>query len=298
MKNSVFTKAAAVTAGLATVLTLTAGAPAFAKPKIQSNGASHSHAQHVAKPKSAIKPKADHPAKPVASSVATATQAFTVTNVPASFTSADELGRVVGFKVVVLPADATVAPAVLPAEPGKGDGRGKPIKNLVDPSDTNAPAVLATGTLSGNLYIKAGRVAGVTNLGIYPMVRADEKTGLAAQSGTPVFVVRTTAVDGSVTLSGQSGPVTLDLGLNTGTILAPQTATVVVPSDGKTYQLEITNADGKLVRIVAVTGVGTVTVNLPRLKPGSYSIALVAQTATGTFTIGDNGALGGPLNLG
>ncbi len=297
MKRSVFTKAAAVTAGLATVLTLTAGVPALAKSKGESKDASHSNSQqHVAKPKAASKPKADHPAHPVAASIATATQAFTVTNVPAIFTSAEELGRVVNFKVVSLPEEATAAPAVLPAEPRKGEAKG--MKGLVDPSDKNEPAVLATGTLSGNLYIKAGREAGVTNLGIYPMARADAKTGLAAQSGTPVFVVRTTAADGSVTLSGQSGALTLDLGLNTGTIRVPQTATVIVPDDGQVHSLSITNAQGKLVKNVAVTGVGTLTVNLPRLKPGNYSIALVGTAATTTFTIGENGALGGPLNLG
>ena len=285
MKRSIFTKAAAVTAGLATVLTLTAGVPALAKSKGESKGASHSNSQQHG-------------------SVATAAQAFTATNVPAIYGSAKELHEVVIFKVVALPADATVAPAVLPAEPvkgkakGHGKPKGEPMRNLARPSEANPPATLSNGTLSGNLYIKAGREAGVTNFGIYPMVRADKKTGLAAQSGTPVFVARTTAADGSVTLSGQSGALTLDLGLNTGTIRVPQTATVVVPDDGQAHSLKITNAQGKLVKNVAVTGVGTLTVNLPRLKPGSYSIALVAQTATGTFTIGEDGALGGPLNLG
>lgn len=290
MKNPILKKGLATAAGLATVIALSAAsAPALARGNHDSNSGPHSsnHSLGVS----------SHPLiKPLKGKAQTVTQAFTVTNVPAIYTSAAELRKVVDFKVVVLPADATEAPAVAPRV--SKEGRDRAVKNLFDPSRQVMDAVLTDATLSGNITLKAARTAGVTNLGIYPIVRADKKTGLAAQAGTPVFVIRTTAADGTVSLSGLSGPVTIDLGLNTGTILAPQVATVNVPDDGKSYALDIINEDGKIVRVIAITGVGSVAVNLPRLKPGSYTVDLVVKSASSSFTIGTDGALTTPLLLG
>ena len=290
MKNPILKKGIATAAGLATVIALSAAAaPALAKGNHNSNSGSHSSSHSNSA-------SASHSSKPLKGKAQTVAQAFTVTNVPAIYSAAAELRKVVDFKVVVLPADATVAPAVAPSV--SKEGRSRAVKNLFDPSHQSMAAVLADSTLSGNIVLKAARTAGVTNLAIYPIVRADAKTGLAAQTGTPVFVIRTTAADGTVSLSGLSGPVTIDLGLNTGTILAPQVATVVVPDDGKSYALDIINADGKIVRVIAITGVGSVAVTLPRLKPGAYTVDLVVKSASGSFTIGTDGALTTPLTLG
>lgn len=282
MNKKLIAKSVAVTAGLATVISLAAVSPSLAKGGHGRGGDSHSNSQQFSANDN--------------SNVNTAALNFTVTNVPAIYSDAAQLGKVVLFKIVPLAADATEAPATPPALTGEGNKRKGKARNLASFHSENAP-VLANGTLSGSILIKAAAAAGVSNFAIYPIVRADASTGLAAQTGTPVFVVRTTSADLTVTLT-QSVPLTIDLAQNTGTIKAAQTATVTVPDDGKTYQLEISNSDGKRIKIVAVTGVGTVTVNLPRLKPGSYALDLVAKTASTGFTINDDGTLGGAINIG
>jgi hypothetical protein len=127
-----------------------------------------------------------------------------------------------------------------------------------------------------------------------------------------VFVVATTAVDGTVTLSGQSGNLTLDLTQNTGTIKSAQTVTVNVPDDGKLYALQIirTSAldrDGhshpdaapQVVATIGLSASGTQTVTLPELNPGGYTFNLVAlQAQVVDVTIGSDGVLTNPVVIG
>lgn len=78
-----------------------------------------------------------------------------------------------------------------------------------------------------------------------------------------------------------------------------QVVTVTVPDDGKTYKLVVTevkpvdlntNASTKPERpahtfVVAVTGTGSVDVTVPGLRPGSYTVDLVAVSSTQTITV-------------
>lgn len=100
-----------------------------------------------------------------------------------------------------------------------GHGHGGPRGGHGGPGFENFQSTLTlTGnTLTGTIQIPAERAAGVQNWAIYISVAADSTTGLAAQTGTPVFVVATTDASGNVTLSQASGPVAIDLSKNTGT---------------------------------------------------------------------------------
>lgn len=282
MSKSIAFKTTAVTLGLATVITLGAVSPSLAK-----GGDNRGSASISANDDSALR---------------SAPLAFSVTNVPAIYTDAKSVGKQLVFKVVELAADATTAPATPPvtANSGKGKGKEKGKGDGIKINDDNATLVLTGNTLTGQLNIRALKTAGFKNYGVYPMVAADSRTGLAAQTGTPVFVTATTAADGTVSLSNQSGAVSIDLALNTGTILAPQTVTVNVPADGKAYQLMITQTsdDDSHSWIVPITGTGAVTVNLPLLKSGSYGVNLIQVTASNSFTIGVDGVLTAPITIG
>lgn len=282
MSKSIAFKTTAVTLGLATIITLGAVSPSLAK-----GGDNRGSASISANDDSALR---------------SAPLAFSVTNVPAIYTDAKSVGKQLVFKVVELAADATTAPATPPvtANSGKGKGKEKGKGDGIKINDDNATLVLTGNTLTGQLNIRALKTAGFKNYGVYPMVAADSRTGLAAQTGTPVFVTATTAADGTVSLSNQSGAVSIDLALNTGTILAPQTVTVNVPADGKAYQLMITQTsdDDSHSWIVPITGTGAVTVNLPLLKSGSYGVNLIQVTASNSFTIGVDGLLTAPITIG
>ncbi|MFM5905201.1 MAG: hypothetical protein ACKORF_03750 [Micrococcales bacterium] len=301
MKKSVLLTTAAATVGLATVLTMGAIAPASAKGNYFGNDGS------------GVVRLDDH-----SSSVATASLPFTFTNVPANYTNVQDIASQLVFKVVPLPADATSAPATPPAATFKSEGKSDKNKGKSDKSNGKSDMgkgqqqfkgysslSLSGGILSGSIDLRSGKTAGVQNFGIYPMFAADVRTGLAAQAGDPVFVTATTAADGTVTLT-QSGPVTLDLGANTGTLKAPQTAVVNIPADGKTYQLEITHletgddqfAKPHVVAVVPLTGTGAVTINLPLLRPGSYTYNLITVVATGGFTFDNTGSLTAPVTVG
>ena len=207
--NSKLIRTTAVSLGLATILTFTAVAPSFASThksgkdhssiKAESKGKSHSKVKHA--------PSSDH------SAVVSVSVPFTVTNVPVNYADAQTLAHKLVFKVVKLAADATEAPATAPVDTSKKDeGHSNAIEN-------DATFVLANSTLTGELRIRADKVAGVSNYAIYPMIAADSVTGLASQAGTPVFVSVTTAADLTASVTVQSGPVTLDLALNTGTLV-------------------------------------------------------------------------------
>ena len=182
MKKSVLFTTAAATVGLATVLTIGAIAPASAK------------GNHFGNDGSGVVRISDD-----SSTVAGASIAFSVTNVPANYTNVQDIAPQLVFKVVPLAADATSAPATAPTATGKSEGKGKSDKShgkglgqeLFKGSSTLS---LSGGTLSGKIQIRASKTAGVQNYGIYPMFAADSRTGLAAQSGTPIFVIATTSL--------------------------------------------------------------------------------------------------------
>lgn len=304
MKKSVLFSTTAVTVGLATVLTMGAISPASAKGEGSGKGSDSSFSATATTGTAKVEDSGS-------SSKLSAAVDFSVTGVPANYTSVQDLASQLVFKIVALPADATTAPATAPASTGKSSGKGKSdnkgsgkdlSKNLFKENTTLA---LSAGTLTGKLQLRASKTAGVANYGVYPMIAADARTGLAAQSGTPVFVVVTTAADGTVSFT-QSAPITVDLAANTGTLKTPQTAVVNVPADGKSYVLEITATESgddnpgqpHVVAKVPVAGTGAVTLTLPLLKSGTYSFNLVAVAATGGFTLGTDGALTAPLTVG
>lgn len=100
---------------------------------------------------------------------------------------------------------------------GGHHGRGPRGNGGNGPFGQASTFTLTGNTLTGSIQIPAARAAGVQNWAVYISVAADSSTGLAAQSGTPVFVVATTDASGNVTLGSTSGSVTIDLSKNTGT---------------------------------------------------------------------------------
>ena len=301
MKKSVLFTTTAVTVGLATVLTMGAIAPANAKGSESGKGSGSAFSASSSSSK-----VEDHGS----SSKLSAAVDFTVTGVPANYTTVQEIASQLVFKIVPLPADATSAPAAAPAassgkSKGKSDSKGSGKDLGKEAFKGNTTLALNAGTLTGKLQLRASKTAGVQNYGVYPMIAADARTGLAAQSGNAVFVVVTTAADGTISFT-QSEAITVDLAANTGTLKTPQTAVVNVPAHGKSYVLEITAVESdddslphsRVVARVPLTGTGAVTLTLPLLKPGTYSYNLVAVAATGGFTLGTDGSLTAPLTVG
>ena len=321
MNKSFAKKASIATLGVVTVLSLSmSSVPAFAKGHASAQAKGHgkqtsassqpmvSQLRHGGRTLKLGVPTMQGNESNVA--VQTADLAFTVTGVPAIITDPAQIAGNIVFKVVPLPADATSAPTTPPTlapMPHKYEGRYK------FGSRNTSPLTLNAGTISGAIKIRGLRSgAGIQNLAVYPFLAADNRSGLAAQTGTAVFVEATTATDGTVTLSGQSGALTLDLSLNTGTIKTAQTVIVNVPNDGKNYALQIVRTDvldehGNLVAdpkipVVATLGLsgsGALTVTLPDLKPGNYTFNLIQLVAQNTgVSIGVDGALSAPLTIG
>ena len=312
MSNQLFKKAAIATVGVVTVMTLslaTTSAPALAISR--SSKSSHAlvknlrHGGKLLKLGTAVEQGNERAAK-----VKSADLSFTVTSVPQIVTNASQLASKLVFKVIPLAADATVAPATPPAL--------TPAQNKIDGkfkvgSSNQQVLTLSNATLSGAIKIRGLKSgAGVQNFAIYPFLAADVRTGLAAQTGTPVFVVATTAANGTVALSGQSGDLTIDLAQNTGTIKSPQTVTVNVPADGKLYALQVirtsvldrdgsSHADAapQVVASIGLSVSGSQLVTLPEIKPGSYTFNLVTLAAQVVdVTVGSDGNLTSPLVIG
>ncbi|MEY4366703.1 MAG: hypothetical protein RLZ28_118 [Actinomycetota bacterium] len=312
MKNQLFKKAAIATFGVVTVVTLslaTTSAPALAGS--HSTKSSQALVKNLRQGGKALKLGiAVEQGNEHGTKVKTADLAFTVTGVPEIVTTAGQIAGKLVFKVIPLAADATVAPATPPAlnaHQNKVDGKFKIGAN------PNESLSLTNSTLSGAIKIRGLKNgAGVQNFAVYPFLAADVRSGLAAQTGAPVFVIATTSVDGTVSLSGQSGNLTIDLTQNTGSIKSPQTVTVNVPNDGKLYALQVirtsvldregnTHADAapQVVATIGISDSGTQTVTLPELKPGSYTFNLVAlQAQVIDVNVGSDGVLTNPLVIG
>jgi hypothetical protein len=79
-----------------------------------------------------------------------------------------------------------------------------------------------------------------------------------------------------------------------------KTVTVDVPSDGKTYKLVVTDTTvrpapagapagaptpPKHTRVIDVTGTGSQTITIDDLRPGTYSVELVAVSSTQSLTV-------------
>ncbi|MEO0024735.1 MAG: hypothetical protein RL196_1176 [Actinomycetota bacterium] len=313
MNYSLSKKAAAATLGVVTVISFgIASTPALAKGQGSNGGnSSHSLVQQVHKSGKALRlGVAVEQGNEHGISVKTASLPFTVTNLPAIISNPSQLASKLVFKVIPLPADATEAPATPPAlsrEQKKFDGK------FGFSADNQSTLTIVDSTLSGAIKIRGLKSgAGVQNFAVYAYLAADNRSGLEAQASTPVFVTATTASDGTVTLSGQSGELTLDLSLNTGTIKTQPTATVIVPDDGKLYALQIirnshldkfgatvVDSENPVVATVGLTGVGELQVALPDLKAGSYTFNLIEVAAqTIDINVGIDGQPAAPVIVG
>jgi hypothetical protein len=237
MKKHIAVNTTAVSLGVATLLTVSAIAPAMAKSHTTS-GSSFSSSSL----KSATTTGTATPA-PTAAAPKFATVNFTVTGVPSAYTDAATAAKHLVFKVVPLAADATSAPATPPVPPfgkgGKGAPAGAPTGAPAAPtSATGAPSfggdndgdgpgagfghggkgrgpgfghgpqitnlVLSNGTLTGTISVPAGRTAGVEKFAVYPTVVADSANNVAAKTGTPVLLTVTTAADGTATVAASA----------------------------------------------------------------------------------------------
>jgi len=147
MKKSVLFSTTAVTVGLATVLTMGAISPASAKGEGSGKGSDSSFSATATTGTAKVEDSGS-------SSKLSAAVDFSVTGVPANYTSVQDLASQLVFKIVALPADATTAPATAPASTGKSSGKGKSdnkgsgkdlSKNLFKENTTLA---LSAGTLT------------------------------------------------------------------------------------------------------------------------------------------------------
>lgn len=299
MKNIKRNAIAAV--GVATVLGLVVASPSFAHGNNKNS-----------KPAGAT---SSNSATKVSGSVATV--AATVTAVPSTVTDAHQAGHGGEFVIYKLDAAATSAPATQPTTGGK----------RVHVKD----GTLANGTLTGTLLLRGGAASTTTKYAIYP---AAGGTGVFATVTVDAAGVATATASGALTVAyvtptapalgegkgikgergegrGKGGRGDRGgFGGDQGQRPAPISATVNVPSDGKTYTIRITETvdDGVAVTTpvarpgLPVSGTGAQTVNL-RLGPSdSYKIELVAADGTVASTVNvavaADGTVSTPIVLG
>jgi hypothetical protein len=130
-------------------------------------------------------------------------------------------------------------------------------------------------------------------------------TGLAFATPSIAAPAKKAGVVASAQAKGHGHNHGLESGKNKGTKVAPvsQDITVTVPDDGGTYKLVVTEAAPVAVsgtpapstpagkaprehtRVVAVTGTGSVTVTVPGLHPGDYTVELVKVSSTQALTV-------------
>ena len=138
-KKSVVVTTTAVSLGLATILTVSAVAPSYAKSH-KTTGSAFSSSSTAA-------PTASDSSAKVAP--ATVSVNFTVTNVPTSYTDAATAAKHLLFKVVPLAADATSAPATPPAPAfGAKGAKGAPDNDGDGPGANGGAWTPSTSTTS------------------------------------------------------------------------------------------------------------------------------------------------------
>ncbi len=286
---------------------------AIATPSLALNNAKNGKAPNAASSNSASK---------VSGSVATV--AATVTAVPSTITDAHQAGHGGEFKVYLLDAAATSAPATAPAT-------GAKLMHVK--ADT-----LTGGTATGNLMLRGGAASTTTKYAVYPAaggagvlvtVIVDAAGVATATSSAPLTVAYATptapvAGEGKGKGRGPHGDGRGERGERGGRggesrggfdgqrpgQAAPISATVNVPSDGKTYTIRITETvdDGVAVTNpvarpgLPVTGTGAQKVNLRLGATDSYKIELVAAdgtvAGTVTVTVAADGTVATPIVLG
>ena len=247
--------------------------------------------------------------------------AATVTGVATSVTDAQAASRGAYFTVYTLASTATEAPATAPTTGGiRLEIRG---------------GTLANGTLSGNIPLLGGANSSTTKVAVYP------STG-----GSPIFATVTVDANGVATVTA-SGALTATYDAATaakapvgpGNGFGPRdgkggprdgfgprdgkgpkgqpgsgfggvSATVNVPSDGKTYSIKITETAEKGVAVanptarpaLPVTGTGSQSIKLPLGFSDTYKIELVAADGTVVSTLNvttaADGTVATPIVLG
>lgn len=282
---------------------------ALASPSFALNNAKNGKAANAASSNSASK---------VSGSVATV--AATVTAVPSTITDAHQAGHGGEFNVYLLDAAATSAPATAPAT-------GAKLMHVK--ADT-----LTNGTATGNLILRGGAASTTTKYAVYPAaggagvlvtVTVDAAGVATATSSAPLTVAYATPTapafgdgggkdrgprGGHGDRGGRGGE---DRGGFDGQrpgFTSPVTATVNVPSNGKTYTIRITETAENGVAVtnpvarpgLPVTGTGAQKINLPLGPSDTYKIELVAAdgTVAGTVTVttAADGTVATPIVLG
>ena len=136
-------------------------------------------------------------------------------------------------------------------------------------------------------------------------VSAVALTGLAFATPSIAAPAKKAGVVASAQAKGHGHDRGLESGKNKGTKAAPvsQDITVTVPDDGGTYKLVVTEvapvpvsgvpapttpagkAPREHTRVVSVTGTGSVTVSVPGLHPGDYTVELVKVSSSQGLTV-------------
>lgn len=231
MKKSTVISASAATIGLATILTFAAVAPSEAKSLKQ-----HAAGKSYSAPQKLGHGKHDRGQQEAARQFTSVN--FTVSNIPATITDANEAAKLLVVKVAPLAADATAAPETAPVPPkGHGprfDGTNPPAPEQTAPTPPAGDSgkklgfekgrmhghgpkmmlsnlVLSNGVLTGTIELPGAPVAGVQNFGVYLSIAADSANGIVAQNATPVMVTVTTAADLSVSVTATTGDVAISL---------------------------------------------------------------------------------------
>lgn len=136
-------------------------------------------------------------------------------------------------------------------------------------------------------------------------VSAVALTGLAFATPSIAAPAKKAGVVASAQAKGHGHDRGHELGKNKGNKPAPvsQDITVTVPDDGGTYKLVVTEvapvpvsgvpapttpagkAPREHTRVVSVTGTGSVTVSVPGLHPGDYTVELVKVSSSQGLTV-------------
>jgi hypothetical protein len=144
--------------------------------------------------------------------------------------------------------------------------------------------------------IKRGAVVAASAATLFGLVFATPS--FAATSSTSTSTSSTSTVKAEAAHKGK-GKAHGNKG-SKGTKVAPvaQNVEVYVPADGKTYKVVVTEVVPAVAStttsapvkhshtvVVAVTGVGPQTVSVPGLRPGNYTVELVAVSSSKTLTV-------------